>query len=154
MFIRCKYHKKILYLLSFISLIGCQLQDPYNNHGIVFLKNRSEKLIINQSNKNDVLNIIGQPHSKSINDDNEWFYVERVLTKGEYHKLGQNILKENNILVLKFNKYGVIKEKTLLNKESKNKILFSQNETKNELSQKSFIERFLSSVRTKMYSNR
>ena len=154
MFIRCKYHKKILYLLSFISLIGCQLQDPYNNHGIVFLKNRSEKLIINQSNKNDVLNIIGQPHSKSINDDNEWFYVERVLTKGEYHKLGQNILKENNILVLKFNKYGVIKEKTLLNKDSKNKILFSQNETKNELSQKSFIERFLSSVRTKMYSNR
>ena len=154
MFIRCKYHKKILYLLSFISLIGCQLQDPYNNHGIVFLKNRSEKLIVNQSNKNDVLNIVGQPHSKSINDDNEWFYVERVLTKGEYHKLGQNILKENNILVLKFNKYGVIKEKTLLNKDSKNKILFSQNETKNELSQKSFIERFLSSVRTKMYSNR
>ena len=76
---------KLFYLLSFISLIGCQLQDPYNNHGIVFLKNRSEKLIVNQSNKNDVLNIVGQPHSKSINDDNEWFYVERVLTKGEYH---------------------------------------------------------------------
>ena len=145
---------KIFYLLSFISLIGCQLQDPYNNHGIVFLKNRSEKLIVNQSNKNDVLNIVGQPHSKSINDDNEWFYVERVLTKGEYHKLGQNILKENNILVLKFDKYGVIKEKTFLNKDSKNKINFSQNETKNELSQKSFIERFLSSIRTKMYSNR
>ena len=140
--------------MSFISLIGCQLQDPYNNHGIVFLKNRSEKLIVNQSNKNDVLNIVGQPHSKSINDDNEWFYVERVLTKGEYHKLGQNILKENNILVLKFDKYGVIKEKTFLNKDSKNKINFSQNETKNELSQKSFIERFLSSIRTKMYSNR
>ena len=145
---------KIFYLFSLISLIGCQLQDPYNNHGIVFLKNRSEKLIVNQSNKNDVLNIVGQPHSKSINDDNEWFYVERVLTKGEYHKLGQNILKENNILVLKFDKYGVIKEKTFLNKDSKNEIYFSQNETKNELSQKSFIERFLSSIRTKMYSNR
>jgi len=145
---------KLFYLLSFISLIGCQLQDPYNNHGIVFLKNRSEKLIVNQSNKNDVLKIVGQPHSKSINDDNEWFYVERVLTKGEYHKLGQNILKENNILVLKFDKYGVIKEKTFLNKDSKNKVNFSQNETKNELSQKSFIEKFLSSIRTKMYSNR
>ena len=154
MLFRCKFHIKFFYLLSFISLIGCQLQDPYNNHGIVFLKNRSEKLIVNQSNKNDVLNIVGQPHSKSINDDNEWFYVERVLTKGEYHKLGQNILKENNILVLKFDKYGVIKEKTFLNKDSKNKINFSQNETKNELSQKSFIERFLSSIRTKMYSNR
>ena len=100
------------------------------------------------------MKIVGQPHSKSINDDNEWFYVERVLTKGEYHKLGQNILKENNILVLKFDKYGVIKEKTFLNKDSKNEIYFSQNETKNELSQKSFIERFLSSIRTKMYSNR
>ena len=109
---------------------------------------------MNKSNKNDVLDIIGQPHSKSINDENEWFYVERILTKGEYHKLGRNILKENNILVLNFDKYGVIKRKTFLDKNNKNKVLFSEKKTENKLTQKSFVERFLSSVRTKMYGNK
>ena len=28
-----------------------------------------------------------------FHNENEWIYIERVLTKGEYHKLGQNVLK-------------------------------------------------------------
>ena len=154
MLIFIKNHFIIVFLSFFIILNSCKLQEPYKNHGIVYLKNRSDKLQINSTNKNDVIQIIGQPHSKSINNENEWFYIERILTKGEYHKLGQNILKENNILVLNFDKYGVLQNKTFLDKNSKNKILFSEKETTNELTQKSFIERFLSSVRTKMYGNK
>ena len=101
-----------------------------------------------------MLKIIGQPHSTSINNDNEWIYIERVFTKGDYHRLGQNVLKSNNVLVLKFDKYGILIEKKLLNKYDKNKISFSKKNTENELSQKSFVERFLSSVREKMYRNR
>ena len=149
-----KYHLKRFIFLFFIILIGCQLQEPYNNHGIVFLENRADKLILNKSNKNDVLRIIGQPHSRSVDNKNEWFYIERTLTKGEYHKLGQSILKTNNILVLNFDKYGILTKKNLLNKSNKNKIIFSEKETENELTQKSFIERFLSSIRSKMYENR
>ncbi len=154
MLIFIKNHFITVFLSFFIILTSCKLQEPYKNHGIVYLKNRSDKLQINSTNKNDVIQIIGQPHSKSINNENEWFYIERILTKGEYHKLGQNILKENNILVLNFDKYGVLQNKTFLDKNSKNKILFSEKETTNELTQKSFIERFLSSVRTKMYGNK
>ena len=58
-------------------------------------------------NKNDTIKVMGQPHSKSINDENEWIYIERVLTKGEFHKLGQNILLDNNVLVLDFDKFGI-----------------------------------------------
>jgi len=86
-----KNHKNILLILIFNILINCQLQESSKTHGIVFLENRSKKLIINESNKNDVLKIIGNPHSKSINNEDEWFYVERILSKGAYHKLGQNI---------------------------------------------------------------
>ena len=145
---------KFLISILFIILISCQLQEPSKNHGIIFLKNRSDNLIVNTSNKNDVLKIIGQPHSTSINNDNEWIYIERVFTKGDYHRLGQNVLKSNNVLVLKFDKYGILIEKKLLNKYDKNKISFSKKNTENELSQKSFVERFLSSVREKMYRNR
>ena len=149
--------KKILNYLtisSFIILISCQLQEPSNNHGILFLKNRADKLVISQSNINDVIKLIGQPHSKSVNNKNEWIYIERVLTKGEYHKLGQNVLKSNNVLILKFDKYGVLKNINFLNKENKNKIQFSKKETVNEITQKSFVEKFLSSIKTKMYGNK
>ena len=118
------------------------------------MKNRSEKLVINQSNTNDVIRIIGNPHSKSINDDNEWIYFERILTKGRYHKLGKSVLKTNNVLVLTFDKYGVLKSKKIYSKEDKKKVSFSERETENDITQKSFVERFLSSVKSKMYSNK
>ena len=154
MFFRAKYHFFLISILIFFILYGCQLQDPSKTHGIVFLKNRSEKLTINKSNKNDVLQVIGQQHSTSINNDNEWIYIERVLTKGAYHKLGQNVLKSNNVLILYFNKYGILTSKKFLDKDDKHKIAFSKEETENDLTQKSFVEKFLSSIRSKMYGKR
>ena len=144
---------KYLIILFFI-LIACQFQDPYKNHGILFLKNRSEKLVIKQTNQNDVLKIIGQPHTKSIEDDNTWIYLERVLTKGKYHKLGQHVLSENNVLVLNFDQYGILKSKEMYDISDNNKKKFSKDKTENQLSKKSFVESFLSSVKQKMYGNR
>mgnify|MGYP001170928302 CR=1 FL=1 len=154
MFFLLKYHKFFLLFPFFIILNACQLQEPANNHGILFLENRSNQLILQKTNKNDVLRIIGQPHSKSIDDDNTWFYIERTLTKGKYHKLGKHVLKTNNVLVLEFDKYGVLKIKEFLNKDDLRKIAFSENATQNELTKKSFVEKFLSSVKQKMYGSK
>jgi outer membrane protein assembly factor BamE (lipoprotein component of BamABCDE complex) len=143
----------LLIIIFFIS-ISCQLQEPYNNHGILNLKNRSNKLTIGKSNKNDTLDIIGQPHSRSVDDNNEWIFFERVLTKGDFHKLGQNVLKSNNILILKFDKYGILENKQLFDKDAQNKIAFSKGNTENNLTQKSFVEKFLSSLRAKMYGKK
>ena len=152
MFLFCKNHFKII--IIFFILNACQFQEPLKNHGIVFLENRANKLEVSKSNKNDVIKIIGHPHSKSIDDDNEWIYIERILSKGEYHKLGQNILKSNNVLVLSFNKYGILEKKTFLDKNDKKRLKFSNRETQNELTQKSFVEKLLTSIREKMYRNK
>ena len=149
-----KNHKIYFPLLFFFILISCKLQEPYKNHGILFLKNRSDKLVIDSSNKNDVIKMIGQPHSKSINDENEWFFIERTLTKGEFHKLGKNILKESNILVLKFDKYGILREKVFLTKDDIKSLTFSSKETSNELSQKTFVQKFLTGLIDKMYKKK
>ena len=152
---RFKYHfKNILLLLVFIILNACKFQEPLQNHGILFLENRSEKLVLKVSNKNDVIKIIGYPHSKAIDNNNEWLYFERTLTKGEYHKLGRTVLKTNNVLVLNFDKFGILQKKKFLNKESKKKIAFSEQTTTNQLTKKSFVENFLSSIRKKMYGNK
>lgn len=154
MFFIFKNHLSLFLCFIFIILISCKLQESSKNHGIVFLKNRSDKLVLNTSNKNDVIRIIGHPHSKSIDDENQWIYIERILSKGEYHKLGQNILKENNVLVLKFDKFGILSKKIFYDKNSKEKLKFSEKTTENELTKKSFVEKFLSSIRSKMYGNR
>tara|TARA_B100000902_G_C27240157_1_gene879571 strand:+ start:962 stop:1420 length:459 start_codon:yes stop_codon:yes gene_type:complete len=149
------FHKNILLSLFFlIILIACQFQEPNKNHGILFLENRSQKMIVNKSNKNDAIKIIGHPHTKSFTNNDEWIYIERVLTGGEYHKLGQKVLKESNVLILTFNKYGILNKKIFLNKDNIAKLKFTDKVTENNLSKKSFVEKFLSSVKQKMYGNR
>ena len=148
------YFNSVYILSFFILLLGCQLKEPQQNHGILFLENRSVKLQVDVTNQNDVIKIIGQPHSKSINDENEWFFIERTLTKGEFHKLGKNILKESNILVLKFDKYGILREKVFLTKDDIKSLTFSSKETSNKLSKKSFVQKFLTGLRDKMYKKK
>ena len=148
------FKNHIIFLIIFIILNGCQLQDPNKNHGILFLENRADKLVLKKTNKNDVIKILGNPHSKSIDNNDRWLYLERVLTKGEFHKLGQNILLDNNVLVLDFDKFGILSNKKLLTKEDKEEIKFSELKTENRLTKKSFVESFLSSIKSKMYRNR
>ena len=154
MFFYLKYHINKIYLLVFFILLGCQLQEPVKNHGILFLENRSNKLVLLETNKNDTLKIFGQPHTKSMNDEDQWIYIERTLSKGKFHKLGQNVLKTNNVLILTFDKFGVLVKKDFYNKEDIKKISFSKKETENQLSKKSFVETFLSSVKEKMYGQK
>jgi outer membrane protein assembly factor BamE (lipoprotein component of BamABCDE complex) len=149
-----KFYKNITLITLFITLVCCQLKEPIKNHGILFLENRSNQLKISQSNKNDVIKLIGNPHTISINNNNDWIYIERTLTKGSFHKLGQNVLKTNNVLVLNFDKYGILKNKVFLDKNEINKLNFSKKITENNLSKKSFVQSFLGSIKTKMYSNR
>ena len=148
-----KNHFIIIIILSVI-LTGCKVQDPLKSHGILYLENRAKKLTINKSNKNDVIRIIGQPHIKSELENNSWIYLERTLSKGKYHELGRHKLTENNVLVLDFNKFGILKGKEFLDKEDINKIKFSKKETENDLSKKSFVQTFLQSIKQKMYGNR
>ena len=154
MFFNTKYHFNIILYILFFILIGCQIQESAKNHGILFLENRANKLVINKSNMNDVIDIIGQPHTKSIDDDNLWLYLERTLGKGKYHRLGKHVLKTNNTLVLSFDKFGVLKSKEFYSKEDIKEVAFSNKKTNNELTKKSFVQSFLSSVKSKMYSNR
>ena len=151
---RINIHILIFLIISFFILNNCQFQEPSQNHGILFLENRSNKLVVKVSNKNDVLKVIGQPHSKSQNEEDQWIYIERIFTKGEYHKLGQNVLKENNVLLLSFDKYGVLIDKQFLDIDDNKKVAFSEKTTENKLSQKSFVQNFLSSIRAKMYGKR
>ena len=123
-------------------------------HGVAYLEKREKLITVNKSNKNDTIAIFGQPSTKGMVDDNLWIYIERTRTRGKLLKLGRNYLKKNNVLVLEFDKYGILKKKEFYNKEKMQKVSFSKDITENELRTENFIQSFLASVRQKMLSKR
>jgi outer membrane protein assembly factor BamE (lipoprotein component of BamABCDE complex) len=85
-----------------------------------------------------------------MTDENLWIYIERTITKGKMLKLGKNLVQKNNVLVLEFDKYGILKKKDFYNINDMKEITFAKNITENEIRRENFIYSFLSSVRTKM----
>ena len=151
---KIKHYKSLILIVLITILSNCQLKDPIKGHGINFLENRSKKITINNSNKNDVINTLGNPHTKSIDDENLWFYFDRKLASGKMIKFGDMNLLENNVLVLKFDKYGIVKQKEFYSKEDMKKIKYSEMQTENPVTNQSFVATFLQSVRQKMYGKR
>ena len=151
---KIKHLKKYIFITLIFILSNCQFKDPIKGHGINFLKNRSEKISINKSNKNDVINILGSPHTKSIDDENLWFYFDRKISSGKLIKFGDMNLLENNVLILNFDKYGIVINKEFFDKKDMKKIQYSEMKTNNPVTKESFVSSFLQSVRQKMYGKR
>ena len=146
--------KLLLILLLPFIIAACQKNEVLKTHGIAYLDKREKLISINQSNKNDVVKILGHPSTKGMENNNLWIYIERTFTKSAAFKLGKNHLKKNNVLVLEFNKYGILEKKEFYNKDRMKKIEFAEAVTENELRKENFIVGFLSSIKQKMEANR
>ena len=140
-------------ILSFF-LLNCQKNRVIKSHGIIFLEKRESLLKTNITNKNDVIDVLGEPHVKSIHEKNTWIYIERTKTTGGTHRMGKNLLLNNNVLVVKFNKYGVLEEKLFYDKNKMNTHEFSKEVTDNVVTRGTFLQSFLSSLRNKMNQNK
>ena len=147
---------KNFFLLFLVSLfiLSCQQNEVIKTHGVAYLNKREKLITVNKTNKNDTIEILGQPSTKGMTDDNLWIYIERTRTRGTLLKLGRNYLKKNNVLIIEFDKYGIAQRKEFYNKENMNKIAFAKDITANEIRKENFIHSFLSSVRQKMLTKR
>ena len=147
--------KKIFFLIFLLVILSnCQRTEIIKTHGVAYLEKREKLIHVNKSNKNDTMQILGEPATKGMTNDNLWIYIERTLTKGKFHKIGKDYLKKNNVLVLEFNDYGILSAKKFYDKNDMKKINFIEAETENEIKQENFIYSFLSSIRQKMQSKR
>ena len=141
-------------LLSLILFNGCQRNQVIKSHGISYLEKREKLIVVNKSNKNDTVKVLGQPSTKGMSDENLWIYIERTRTRGKLLKLGRSYLKKNNVLVLEFNKFGILSKKEFYDKDNMKKISFAKSTTENDLRKENFIYSFLSSIRQKMQTKR
>tara|TARA_B100000029_G_scaffold103766_1_gene94328 strand:+ start:4972 stop:5427 length:456 start_codon:yes stop_codon:yes gene_type:complete len=133
-----------------ILLTSCETNKLIKSHGISYLEKREKLIFVNKSNKNDVVEILGQPATKGMTNENIWIYIERTKARGKLLKLGRQYLIKNNVLVLEFNKFGILDKKEIYNKEDMKKVNFAKNITENNIRKENFIYSFLSSIRQKM----
>ena len=87
------------------------------HHGVPFLEKKQLKLKVNESNKNDIKKILGNPSTKSKFDNDVWIYIERKQTQSKLKNLGKMKIFKNDVLVLEIDNYGILKKKKFYNKD-------------------------------------
>ena len=141
--------KKLL-ILILLFLSSCTLNKIIQHHGVHNLEKKQAKLKVNFSNKNEIIELIGPPSTKSSFDNDVFIYIERKTTSTRLSRLGKKTLLINNVAILEINQKGLLVSKKFYNKDDMQKIKFDEEITSSEMSKNSFVYRFLYSLRQKI----
>ena len=141
--------KYILLILIFITS-SCSLNKVVLHHGTHDLKKKSNNLIINEHNKNDIFKILGPAAYVSDFDDNTHVYIERKTSSSRLSKLGEKKLLINDILVIEFNNRGTLVTKNLLDKNDMNDVNFVENITTKKVFNRSQLQNIIQGLRQKI----
>ena len=141
---------KILLIILTIFLTGCKLNKIVNHHGIHNLEVKSKKLLVDNTNINEIDKLLGPASSTSYFDNKVMFYLERKTSNSKLHRLGKKKLITNNVLLIEVNDRGMLVSKKFFNKEDLNKMDFSKKITNVDVGKQSFIYKTLSGVRAKI----
>ena len=126
------------------------MKPVIKHHGVPFLEKKQASLIVNESNKNDIKKILGNPSTKSTFDNDVWIYIERKQTQSKIINLGKMKIFKNDVLVLEIDNYGILKKKEFYNIKDMEKLKIVQGTTKSGMKRNSFIYDFMSSMRQKI----
>ncbi|MDC0423647.1 outer membrane protein assembly factor BamE [Candidatus Pelagibacter sp.] len=142
---------KILYII-FLSLIvsNCSIKKVVKHHGVPSLEQRQKNLLINKTNKNDIIKILGNPSTKSKFDNDVWIYIERKQTQSNLKNFGKMKIYKNDVLVLEIDDYGLLKKKDFYNQNDMNNIIVAKDITGKKFKKNSFLYAFFSSLRQKI----
>ena len=139
---------RILFFISIFFLISnCSFNLVDDHHGVFYLDKKQKKIIVNESNRNDILSILGEPSTKSTFDEDVWIYIERKITNS--HFFGKRDLIVNNVMVLDIDDNGILSKKEFYDINDMKKINFDPKRTES-ITRRNFIYNFLSSLRQRV----
>ena len=141
--------KIILLFLFFLITLNCTKNKVSNTHGIRFIKNKYDIIEIGKSNKNDIRKIIGPPSSLS-KFNNRWIYIERKTNSQTIFKLGEKKISSNNVLIIEFDKNGILISKDLLTIDDMNELLIADKKTNKKFNQNNIVYDIFSTLREKI----
>ena len=141
---------RIILLIIFVFVSNCKFDKIVNSHGVHYLDKKQKELIVQFSNKNDIIQLLGPPATKSKFNNDLWIYIERKKTRSTLLKFGKKKIFANNVLLLEIDNKGLLAKKDFFDINDMKKINFSDSKTENTESKKSFVYDFLSSMRQRM----
>ena len=141
---------RIILLIIFVFVANCKFDKIVNSHGVHYLDKKQKELIVQFSNKNDIIQLLGPPATKSKFNNDLWIYIERKKTRTTLLKFGKKKIFANNVLLLEIDNKGLLAKKDFFDINDMKKINFSDGKTENTGSKKSFVYDFLSSMRQRM----
>ena len=141
---------RIILLIIFVFVANCKFDKIVNSHGVHYLDKKQKELIVQFSNKNDIIQLLGPPATKSKFNNDLWIYIERKKTRTTLLKFGKKKIFANNVLLLEIDNKGLLAKKDFFDINDMKKINFSENKTEISKSKKSFVYDFLSSMRQRM----
>ena len=137
-------------LIIFLIMTSCGFKKRVDHHGVHLLKKKSDMIIVAETNKNDIIKLLGPPSVTSTFNNDLYFYIERKTTTGKLIKLGKKEYLENNVLVLEIDNRGILLKKEFYDLNKMKNIKIVSNETSVDYKKQSFIYEFLSSMRQKI----
>ena len=142
--------KTLILLTFFLLFANCTNKLAIDHHGVHKLNIKKEKLFLSETNKNDIIKILGPPSTVSFFDNEILFFIERKETNGSIMELGRRKIITNNVLIVEINKYGLLEKKTFYDLTKMQEIKISKNTTEVNYQKDSFVYDFLSSMRQKV----
>ena len=146
-FIYSIFMKIIFFISVFILISNCSFNLVDDHHGVHFLDKKEKKIKIRESNVNDIMQIFGEPSTKSTFDNDIWIYIERKITNS--HFLGKRDLIVNNVLVLEIDEKGILAKKKFYNIDDMKDVKFDTDRSES-LQKRNFVYNFLSSMRQRI----
>ena len=137
----------LFYIIIFFLISKCSFNLVDDHHGVFFLDKKEKKIIVQESNINDILSIFGEPSTKSSFDKDVWIYIERKISNT--HFFGRRKLIVNNVLVLEIDDRGILAKKDLFNIDDMKELKFDSSRSET-IKKRNFIYNFLSSLRQRV----
>ncbi|WP_075520522.1 outer membrane protein assembly factor BamE domain-containing protein [Candidatus Pelagibacter communis] len=139
--------KLLFYISLFFLISNCSLNLVDDHHGVYYLDKKEKKIIVSETNVNDILSIFGEPSTKSTFDNDVWIYIERKISNT--HFFGKRQLIVNNVMVLEIDDKGILAKKDFYNIQDMKNLKFD-NQRSESMKKRNFVYNFLSSLRQRV----
>ena len=137
-------------IIILLSLSNCSLKTVVDHHGVHYLDQKEKKLILNKSNRNDVIELLGPPVVQSAFDTDLFIYIEKKTSSTNLLKMGKREILTNNVLLLEIDNKGILVKKVFKDIDQMKQLKFNKDETELGITKKTFLYEFLSGLRNKI----
>ena len=132
---------------SIILVLIYSCTPRISRHGNFFTQDELKVLQSTQLNKSEIIEILGQPSTRSTFSDNVWYYIYFIQKERAYFRVKNT---SNTILKIKFDKKQNVKNYNIIRNDAAIKIDISNDKTSSSAFKRGLVRELLDSFRRRL----